>query len=337
MKKYTYLIYVLILLLLFAVSNYAQNTKLAQTGMKFLSVSTDARASGLGEAYTSLHGGSEAMFYNPAGMALMQNFADVSFGQTGWIADINYMHAAAAFNPFGNDYYGVFGISIVAVDYGELQQTVRAQNEQGFLDVGTFSPTAISIGIGYARALSEKFSVGGNVKYVQQNLVNGIVDVSGDPAFVKDKFELGVMAFDFGVIYKTGFKSLNIGMNIRNFSSEIEYIEEGFQLPLTFKIGASIDAFDLTDIDVETHSLLVTVDASHPRDFKEQMMIGGEYTFIKTFSVRAGYNFPNDERGFSAGVGVRRDIGGVTLGVDYAYAPFGVFDTVHRFTVKFAY
>lgn len=337
MKKHTYLIFTLVCLLIFSVTTFAQNTKLAQTGMKFLSVSTDARASALGEAYTSVHSASEAMFYNPAGMALIQNFADITFGQTSWIADINYMHAAAAFNPFGNDYYGVFGISVVAVDYGELQQTIRAENEQGFLDVGTFSPTAISLGLGYARALSEKFSVGGNVKYVRQNLVNGIVDIQNQTGFEKEKFELDLFAFDFGVIYKTGFKSLNLGMSIRNFSGEVEYIEESFQLPLTFKIGASIDAFDLTELDTETHSLLVTVDASHPRDYKEQVMLGGEYTFVKMFSVRAGYNFPNDERGFSAGVGVKSDIGGVMLGVDYAYAPFGIFDTVHRFSVKFAY
>ena len=55
------------------------------------------------------------------------------------------------------------------------------------------------------------------------------------------------------MIYKTGFKSLNLGMSIRNFSEEIKYIEEGFQLPLTFRIGASIDALDFMDVDKSTH------------------------------------------------------------------------------------
>jgi hypothetical protein len=310
---------------------------LAQTGMKFLSVSVDPRASALGEAVTSLHGYSESMFYNPAGMASLEKFTDLTLGQTSWIADIDYLHASAAFQPFGDDYYGVFGFSVVAVNYGEFNQTIIANNEQGFLDVGTFSPSAFSIGFGYARMLSEKFSVGANVKYVRQSLGTGIVGFAANGDYEKSDFDVDAFAFDFGIIYKTGFRSLNIGMSVRNFSQEIEYIEEGFQLPLTFKIGASINASDLFDFDKSMHSFLISVDASHPRDFAEQLMFGGEYTFIEIFSVRAGYSFPNDERGFSAGVGVKKDIADLLLGIDYAYAPFGIFDNVHRISVRFAY
>ena len=108
-------------------------------------------------------------------------------------------------------------------------------------------------------------------------------------------------------------------------------------LPLTFKIGASIDAMDLVDADKSVHSFVVSVDASHPRDFSEQLFIGGEYTFINVLSLRGGYAFPKDEGGFSAGVGLKHDLAGVGLGVDYAYAPFGIFDNVHRISVRFAY
>ena len=34
-------------------------------------------------------------------------------------------------------------------------------------------PNAYAVGLGYARALSDKFSVGGNVKYVRQDLGTG--------------------------------------------------------------------------------------------------------------------------------------------------------------------
>ena len=337
MKLYKNTIILAIAILLVSVSNNFAQTKLAQTGMKFLSVSTDARASAMGEANTALHTNSSAMFYNPAGMANLSKNFDVSFGQTSWIADINYMHAAAAYVPFGDLNWGVIGVSVMAVDYGDLQGTIRASNEQGYLDVGKFSPVGFMVGIGYAKMLSEKFSIGGNIKYVKQSIGTGITGFSGEGDIAESDLSAEAAAFDFGVIYWTGYKSLNIGMSIRNFSQEIKFIDEGFQLPLTFKLGASINAVDFTDLDAEMHSFIVSVDASHPRDFKEQVFLGGEYMFMKTFSVRAGYSFPQDERGFSAGIGVQHDLAGLFLALDYAYAPFGVFDNVHRITFNLGY
>ncbi len=327
-----------LLIWFFLTSIFAQeNQKLAQTGMKFLSVSTDAKISAIGEANTSLFGHSESMLYNPAGMAEQENLVDISFGQTSWIADINYLHATISFQPFDFD-YGVFGISVVAVDYGELQGTIRADNELGYLDIGTFSPKAIAVGIGYAKMLSEKFGFGANIKYVNQALASGIVGFAQNNGnYVYDDFQKGVFAFDFGMLYKTGFKSLNIGMSIRNFSPEIKYIEESFQLPLNFKIGASIDAMDLVEADKDVHSLVVSVDAAHPRDFAEQVMVGANYTFMNTFSVRAGYITPQDVRGFNAGVGIMQNLSGVMLSVDYAYSPFDVFDDVHRISLRIGY
>lgn len=322
---------------------FSQQQKLAQTGMKFLNVSLDARASAFGDAITSIEtNNSSAMFYNPASMARFNGIADITLGSTQFIADIKYYNAAVAFAPFDGD-YGVLGFSFVSVDYGDFLGTIRANNEQGFLDVGTFSPTAISFGIGYAKALSEKFSIGANVKYVRQSLGSSIVgDIVTDPngAFESGTLQenkLSVLAFDFGVLYKTGFKSLNLGMSVRNFAREIKYKKEGFQIPLIFQIGASFNFADILGVDKNEHSFLLTVDANHPRDFREQILIGAEYTFMDLLSLRAGYSAPNDERNFSAGVGLKKDIGGLNLCVDYSYTPFGVFNDVHRISLNFAY
>lgn len=321
---------------------YSQQQKLAQTGMKFLNVSLDARSSAFGDAVTSLETNSSAMFYNPASMGWLDGIADVSLGSTQFIADINYYNGAIAFAPEGGS-YGVFGISFTSVDYGDFLGTVRANNEQGYVDVGTFSPTAMAIGFGYAKSLSEKFSVGANIKYVRQSLGTSVVgNLVADPfqgyiSGTTEENELGVVAFDFGVLYRTGFKSLNLGMSVRNFAREVKYKSEGFQLPLIFQLGASFNFADLMEVDKNEHSLVVSVDANHPRDYPEQIMIGVEYTFMNLLSFRGGYSAPNDERNFSAGVGLKKDIGGLNLGVDYAYTPFGVFNDVHRISLNFAY
>ncbi|MFO7526944.1 MAG: PorV/PorQ family protein [Ignavibacteriaceae bacterium] len=332
-----------IISLLICSIGFAQQQKLGQTGMKFLNMSVDARISAFGDAVTSLENNATSMFYNPAAMANLDRTADLTLGSTQFIADINYYHAAVAFTPFDGD-YGVFGFSFVSVDYGDFLGTIRANNEQGFVDIGTFSPTALAIGFGYAKALSEKFSIGGNVKYVRQSLGTSVIDAvdfnSGSNSYASttaEENELDVMAFDFGVLYKTGFESLNIGMSVRNFAKEVKYKEEGFQLPIIFQIGASFNFSDIMNVNKDEHSFLVTVDANHPRDYPEQINFGLEYTFMEVLSLRGGYSSPNDERGFSTGVGLKKDLGGVDLGVDYGYTPFGVFNSVHRLTLNFAF
>lgn len=321
------------LLVLAASAGLGQQQKLAQTGLKFLSISTDARASAMGEAAATATGSSVAMFFNPAGMARLQNTLDVSLGRVQWIADINYVYGSLAFNP-SDGKYGVFGVNALSVDYGDFLGTIRADNELGYLDTGAFSPTAFAVGLGYAKALSDKFSVGGDVRYVKQDLQSNIIGFNQDGSEITTDNRVNVFAFDFGILYRTGFKSLDFGMSLRNFSEEIEYVEESFQLPLTFEIGVSMNAIDLLARENSPHDFIVSVDAVHPRDFAEQLNIGGEYVFMDMFALRAGYSFPNDEHHFSAGAGFRK---ASLFSLDYAYTPFGILNEVHRFSVQFGF
>lgn len=338
MKNYIIRFFVIIALISISFTEaYSQQQKLAQTGFKFLYVSNDARVSSMAETGTSLRFGyASSMFYNPAGMANLNKLVDVSFGQTQWIADINYMSGSLAFAPFDNN-FGVFGISVVAVDYGSFYQTVRSTGERGFEEIGTYSPTALSVGIGYAKMLSEKFSIGANVKYATQTLGTGVTAIAADGNYVEEDFKTNTVAFDFGVIYKTGFKSLNVGMSIRNFSKEIKYVDENFELPLTFRVGMSMDMMDIIQPDQDMHTFNLAVDATNPRDNKEYVNIGGEYIFMNTLALRGGYSGFDNNGGLTAGAGVMQEVAGFLLAVDYAYAPFDIFDAVHRFTVRFSF
>jgi hypothetical protein len=326
-----------LVIFLFSEDSFSQERrKLAQSGLKFLSVPLDARATGLGDAVTSLNMSAAAMFYNPSTMAELDRMGSVSFGTTRWIADFNYIFGSAALNLFDGD-YGVFGISMVAVDYGEFQGTVFAPTDDGYIDVGTFEPKAYAFGLGYAKQLSEKFSIGGDIRYVKQSIGSAVTDISSEGQFVSKDYEVDALAFDFGILYKTGFRSLNFGMRVRNFSTEIVYEDESFQLPLTFKLGISFNAMDFLEVDRDMHSFIVSVDASHPRDFAEQVFMGGEYTFMNTLALRIGYSFPQDEQGLTAGLGLKRDFSNYLLGVDYSYTEFGVFKDVHRLTINFGF
>ena len=94
---------IVIIIALFPVySNAQENQKLAQTGFQYLSVPTNARASAMGEATTTISMGSNSLFFNPAGMARGENFTDASFGQNQWIADIVYNSFSISLASFRN-------------------------------------------------------------------------------------------------------------------------------------------------------------------------------------------------------------------------------------------
>jgi len=319
-----------------------ERKKLGQTGFKFLQVQTDPRTAALAGAVTSFDQvGAAALFANPASMAWLESQFQVTAGQTQWIADVNYNQAALAFSP-ASGRYGVFGVSLTTVDYGEFLGTVYdASDPRGYKDfseLGLANPTvsALALGIGYAKALTDRFSVGGQVKYAMQDLGAAPSNREGDQILL-DEFSKSTPAFDFGVLYKTGFRSLNFAMSARNFSPEVTYVQDNFELPLTFRIGVSMDLMDLTSIESDDHSFLLTLDAERPRDFAEHFRIGGEYTFLNTVALRAGYQYPTDERGVSLGAGLQHEFGGIGFGFDYAYTTFGVFDAVNQLALRVSF
>ena len=309
----------------------AGDVKLAQTGFQFLSVGSDARGCALANAMTTREFGSGALQYNPAGMARMKQMLDLTISQNNWIDNIKYNGFSLAVSPSGGR-YGVVGLSFMTVDYGEVQGTMVWGNDQGFIDTEMLHPGAFSGGLGYAKTLTDKFAVGGHVKVASQQLGNNLIltGEGGDSLKVKENV-LVTTAYDFGTIYRTGFKSLAFGMSVNNFSREIKYEQENFELPLTFKIGLCFDLMDLMPGQGGSQDLLLSVDVLHPRDYPEQMNIGLEYRLKELLTVRCGYMVVSDEQNVSFGFGLQK----YGLGIDYAYAPFGVFDNVQMFTLRF--
>ena len=204
-------------------------------------------------------------------------------------------------------------------------------NEQGFIDTEKFSPSALAFGVGYGRALSENFSVGGHLKKAYQYLGNNVVPIS-DSSNVVENNVANAIAVDFGTIYITDWHGFTFGMSVRNFSEEAEYGYDSFQLPLTFRIGGSIDVLSFIPSFSEKQSLRMALEALHPRSHPERLNLGLEYSFMGMGHLRLGYLFNYDERNLTYGGGIK--IG--PLKVDYALTPFGVFDSVNRISVSIA-
>lgn len=325
MRKFSLFLVALILFALLTPMHSFALKKLGQAGFKFLDVGVGARPAAMGEAFIMVGEDANAIFYNPAGIGKMDSKFDILANITYWIADIKYNAAALVVN---GGIWGNFGFSIISPDYGEIIGTRVAGTEQGYEETGNIAPGALAVGIAYGRALTDRFTVGGHIKYASQDLGSNLM---GDSSIVNN--EATSLAYDFGTIFYPGFKSFRLGMSILNFSPELRYQEEGFQMPLTFKIGVAMDLLDFMG-EHPDHSFVLAVDAIHPRDYTERIHIGGEYWFKDMVALRAGYKLNYDEAGLNAGVGFKTpDVGGVFIKVDYAYSDMGVFNTVNRFSI----
>jgi hypothetical protein len=312
--------------------------KVGQSTMTFLQVGVVPRASALGEAYTAVGKGPEALFYNPAGLAEMKGRFGAFVSGTKWIADIQYLGGALAWK-LGD--VGTVGLSFLTVDYGEMfgtsliSKSSAASNPLGYIDNGAFSNTgAYAFGLGFARTVSSMFIIGGDVRYVGQQLGQSITtDTNGELKANKTN----KLVFDLGVKYNTGFKSFNFGMSIRNFATSVKYEELTAQLPMTFAVGGSMDLLDWFMSDHKDHAALFSVEFTHPNNYTERLHMGLEYTFMNKLSLRGGYVTNHDLMGLSFGAGFSQSLMGKNMELSYSYSMMEVFDNVSRLSVGFTF
>ena len=329
-----------ILIIIFLLLSHSQAqvglNKIAQSTMNFLLVSVSPQASAMGEANIATATGVESIFSNPAAIVEMDRSFDVKFYVTQWIADINYMAGAAAWNA---GIYGAVGVSFLSVDYGTINGTQLLHSSEsgmyplGYKDTGPVgNVAAYAFGITYAKAISDQFLIGGNIRLAGQNLGQTYMT---DKQVDNDATKL---VFDAGVKYYTGIKSFRFGMTIRNFSSDLKREEIYEQLPMTFTLGAAVGMLDLfLPEHGEYNNLTLAIDFVQPNNFSERFNIGLEYKLWGQIALRTGYQTNRDLAGWSAGVGFNSSIGDYDIVFDYSWSQVSIFDDVNRFSLGFAF
>lgn len=318
--------FVSILLLIFLTSlpATAEMKKLGQSGMSFLSVGGSARAAGMADVFTFAQNDLSAVFYNPAGLATVKNRA-FYFNYTNWIADMGVAHMAISVNL---EKYGVFSLHGQMMDYGSFNGTAISDTDvRGYTDVEVGDVSGLAMGVGYGIQMTDKFSIGGNVKWVSQKLGSNNT-YRGD--VIKEtgkKNNIGDLAYDFGTRYDTGFKSIVLSMAIRNYAGQMLYENEEFQLPQTYKIGIAANLFDLLPVSMGTgHSAIIALEGVDPVDRPEYFNVGLEYTLMGIFSLRGGWaaqHQQDDLGGICAGAGFKLDTDAFKGQIDVSYNDFG--------------
>ncbi len=290
--------------------------KVGTVGCQFLEIGAGPRGVGMGEAMVSATDGMESVYWNPAGLSSIRRPSAI-FTYGTWPADITHQFAAYAMRP--SFIQGVVAVSVTTLSM-EPMDVIPADTPDG---IGVrFDSGDIAIGLSFAREFTDKFSAGGTLKWFHSGLAD--LSVLGIPG-LEDYYVEGFVG-DFGTLYNTGFRSLQIGLMIQNMGPEVTYIEEPVPMPATFKFGVSMNL-----IETPGQRMMISAEFRHPSDTSEKINVGAEYALNETYFIRAGYKMGYDEESFTAGGGAKLTVGSLgRMGIDYSYSDFGYFGGVHR-------
>ncbi len=304
------LIPALVLLPLLAAEGQNNFKKVGTAGYVFLEIPVSARTAALGEAASAVFDGAAGVFGNPATIAVERSTQSISISYADWFADTK--HEALAYAYDGGT-YGVFALHIDRLDYGTMQGTVNPDPTTigKYLVTDPFTADAYALGATWARNMTDRFSFGGTVKYVQER----IADYRSTNVLV-----------DAGIVYNTGFHSLRVAGAMRNFGVDSKYLQGVFRMPTEMRLGVAADVLGSPD---EQHCVTVSVDAAHPSDNDERIDTGVEYVFGGEFFARAGYKINYDEESWSLGGGVRWS----AFALDAAYSDYGRLGGILRITL----
>lgn len=299
------------------------------SAFQFLKLGVGARAVGMGESFVAVASDASALYWNPAGLVQFSE-NQLLASHTEYLADIKHEFVGLAYHLTGQD---AVGISVVALHMKDMEITTESQP----FGTGTyFSYGDLAVGLSYGRKMTDQFSFGVTVKYVQETL---------------DLLKMRSMVVDLGTLYWTGLGTTRFAVTISNFGANATpkgsvtqfsgADTSGFQsfsVPTVFRLG-----FAMEPLALENHRVTASVQLNHPNDNSEHVRLGMEYAFQETFFLRLGVKRTigqkllgedqTSEESLNAGAGVQVALGPTTVGADYAYADYSRLGSVHRLSL----
>jgi hypothetical protein len=271
-------------------------------GAVFLLLPVGARAAATGQAAVAQSGTSEAVFWNPAGLAEIEETEVALHHYEIFVGNGN---ALGVLVPTGR--LGVVGFMLYQLDFGDIDITGPGGGEP----LGRISPRNLVFIGSYANRLPADILVGANVKVVQIRS-----DCNGNCAGIPDE-QGTTTAFDFGVQRSVG--PFTFGASLQNVGPNLKVQDQADPLPTRLKFGVAygmvLNRLPGSDRTIDV-TFLADVDNDW-RDFDGQRdaSVGLDVGLGELLRVRAGYRFPcvgcseADRREAAAG--------GVGLGVGF--------------------
>ena len=327
----------LLVALTFGVTASLAQAKIGTTAAQFLGIPVGPKAIAMGSAFVASNEDVSSLYWNPGALGFATR-SQVAFSNTDWLVGTNFRWVGGI---FALDGVNVIGLSLTNLDYGEGEvTTVVAPDGTG----ERWSASDVALAVTYTRRFTDRFSIGGSGKYIYQRVHNE---------------SASTMAFDFGLLFVTGFNEMRLGMSISNFGGDLtldgrdllqrvdidpansgsnkslpgKLKTDDWPIPLLFRVGI---AMDVIKSDLVTWT--VAGDALRPSDNVETINLGTQLGWGDMIFFRVGIKgigIDEGEEGLSFGGGVKYSLEGIAvLQADYASTQFGMFGNLNTLSVS---
>ncbi|TKG91192.1 type IX secretion system protein PorQ [Puteibacter caeruleilacunae] len=262
------------------------STLRAQTGGEntydFLELVNSARAAALGGYPIALKDSDPNLaYYNPANLS-DESDQEITLNYVNYISDINLGYASYTFHKSN---IGNFSAGMHYINYGKFQEATADGTK-----TGTFNAAEYALNLIYSRDITDRLSVGVNIKPIYS---------------VLESYNSFGIAADLGVIYSNQSGLFNMALVAKNMGTQITtYYKNGDREDLPFDLQFGISQ----KLEHAPFRFMLTLNHMHdwklgdlPGKYKEDekdtkqflrhATFGTEIYITPNITVRAGYNY----------------------------------------------
>ncbi len=237
------------------------------TAVPFLTITPDSRHGAMGDVGAATTPDANSQYLNPSKYAFASDKWGFGLSYTPWlrelVKDVNLAYLSGFYQI---DQTQVIGSSLRYFSMGEI--TLTGQDQQ---NLGTVSPSEFAFDVSYSRKLSDNFSGGVTLRYINSNLSGGI---AGTQAGSENYTAGNAWATDVSFYYTSKLggpesnNSIAAGANFSNIGSKISYNQGSTKefLPANMRLGTTFTT-QMADsssfsISLDVNKLLVPTPAN---------------------------------------------------------------------------
>jgi len=269
-------------------------------GTAILAQPVGARQIAMGEAFVAVADDLNTIYYNPAGLAKIQNEVSMTYLQ-GLVdtcyASLSFGRRIKPLTSLGLSLYLFQGGTFEVPQDNSTYRMIRIQDDY----LLTFS---------YAASNFDKdLLIGTNFKLLHSTLI--------------EKYSATAFAGDFGILYLPDLlRGVSIGGVIQNIGTELKYVDVGDPLPLTYRLGIGYK------FPGRLSGLKIDIDYVKLLNSPSGINTGIEYFPMENLGFRAGYRMSESNNYLSVGLGFAFN----GIGFDYSQSLMSDFQALNQTT-----
>lgn len=327
----------LFILLIFGLGAFAQNG--AYQTFKFININPSAKAISMGGVRVSQADNDlNSTLLNPA-LLNRENNQQASINYLNYIGDSHF----GQFNYARQQKFGMLQASVLYYSGGNFVQT-----DETSTITGSFKVNETAFVCSWSKQLDSVLQVGASIKYIHSAM---------------ETYRSNGLGFDLGATYKhpnqqftAGFVAKNIGFQMKTYAGTKANLPLDIQAGLSYRFAHVPFRVTLTTVQLNRYNLVyvdttaannidpITNQTKEPdqRVFANLMnhfVIGGEILLLKSFHIRAGFNFKRRDElkvdsypsitGLSLGFGLKLK----KMQINYGYARYHFYGNANSFSL----